>query len=1025
MTTLFILSIIFYITASFYILLGVYVLYLNAKNIMNILFCLVCASLCAWAFSFSVGNYSNQYEVALFWRRFASTGWGIIFSYLLHFVLILTGQTRMLQKRWIYILIYLPAFISIYVFGISGKLAESIYQLKYTDSGWINTSSTPWDIFYNSYYGTFVLLSLYLIWRWRRTATDPEISRMSGILLGSFAFAAAGGTLTEFVINTYTSVTLPQMAPVVAVLPILCCFYSVKHYGLMLPKAAPPTEQGMILNKYSYNSVYRVMAMVLLLGALLNFGTQYYFNEGDIRQVFLFSSSIFLVGILIRLLQASKLKNTVKDIMFMLLLAIFIPVMNFQYIRSASVTIWAAPILFIMVSVVFNRRYLAVVIGVSAILTQVIVWCLRPSTEVTVNESDFIARIGFLGLALWFAHYINDIYINRLKENEDQYKFQKMVSGISAEFISVDEENLDKKVCMFLQMCGEHFKVDRTFFISMSKELRCCEWHQPDLEPAVDHFPDLTSGHYPWWVELIQKQEMVCYPNVNMLPERGRSELEKLNLDQTRSLMAIPMTRKGKDIGFLLFCSDRAYRTCSDDQKELLKIMANILSDAMLKTLSDREISNLAYKDPLTGLPNRTLFEYRLASILKNTGEEQKVGVFYIDLNAFKSVNDAIGHTGGDELLKEVARRMSGLLSSEDCIARFSGDEFIIVKPDIRTEEAGREAVRLLDILNQPFFVRNQEFFLTGSIGVALYPSDGNCPEQLIKNADLAMYESKKQGKNHYCLCSQEMKEEIIRKMKLTGNLYRAMERDELLLHYQPQVNVITGEITGFEALLRWNNTEFGMIPPSVFIPIAEQTGLINQIGEWVLHTACIQLKAWQAKGLQKSRIAVNLSAEQFRDRKLSSNIRRILDETGLDARYLELEITESIAGQEEENVLKMLHELKQLGVWISIDDFGMEYSSLNRLKILPIDQLKIDIQFVRNICKSDKDEAIAKTIIQLAKNLELNVIAEGVEHEEQYEFFRKEECDEIQGYYFYRPMPATEIEKLLLEWTDRVIDRK
>lgn len=1015
MTTLFILSIIFYIAASFYILLGVYVLYLNIKNIMNILFCLVCASLCAWAFSFSVGNFSDQYAVALFWRRFASIGWGIIFSYLLHFVLILTGRSKILHKWWVHVLIYLPAVISIYVFGISDRLSQSIYQLKYTDSGWINTSVTPWDIFYNCYYGSFVLISFYLIWRWRQRATDPQVNRMSGILLGSFISAVAVGTLTEFVINTYTDMRLPQIAPVVAVFPILCCFYSVKHYGLMLPKTAPASEQGMILNKDSYDSVYRVMALVLLFGAILNFGTQYYFNHSDLLPALLFSTGIFVVGSLVQILQISKLRNDVKDILFMILLALFIPVLNFQYINSASITVWAAPFIFIMVSVVFNRWYLAVVLGISSMLTQLIVWYIKPSTLATVNESDFIVRIGFLGLALWFSRYINAIYIKRLKQNEEQYKFQKMVSGISAEFISVDEDNLYDKIMMFLAMCAKHFQIERTFFISMSGAIRSVEWYQPGLEAAIDNFPDLTGGYYPNWVEEIQKRELICIPDVDLLPPMARNELDKLKMFQVKSLMAVPLTRKGKDLGLLFFCTDKDKHTCTEDQKELLKITANILADAMLKTLSEKEISNLAFNDPLTGLPNRTRCEYRLSHMLQEADENQSIWVYYLDLDAFKSVNDTIGHMGGDELLNEVAKRLSEQLRQGAFAARFSGDEFILVQPGISREQAAKEAEYLLEILNQPFFVRDQEFFITGSIGVAMYPVDGSSSEELIKNADLAMYESKKAGKNHYSLCSQEMKENVIRKMKLSNSLYRALERDELVLYYQPQINAVTKEISGFEALLRWNHSEFGMISPDVFIPIAEQTGLINQIGEWVLRAACIQNKQWQEMGLVNSRVAVNLSAEQFRDRKLSKIIKRILEETCLEPRCLELEITESTAGKDEDNVHKMLNELKQLGVSISIDDFGMEYSSLNRLKILPIDQLKIDILFVRNLFKSDKDEAIVRTIIQLAKNLELNVIAEGVEQEEQYEFLKKEGCDEIQGYYFYRPMPAAEIEKLLV----------
>ncbi|NLD46244.1 MAG: bifunctional diguanylate cyclase/phosphodiesterase, partial [Clostridiaceae bacterium] len=322
---------------------------------------------------------------------------------------------------------------------------------------------------------------------------------------------------------------------------------------------------------------------------------------------------------------------------------------------------------------------------------------------------------------------------------------------------------------------------------------------------------------------------------------------------------------------------------------------------------------------------------------------------------------------------------------------------------------------KIMELISQPVTIREQEFFVTASLGVSIYPADGETVEALMKNADLAMYISKNSGKNKYTICSTDMKENALKKIKLTNALYRAIERNELLLYYQPQVSISTKEIVGVEALIRWNNPEFGMVQPSSFVPLAEKTGLINNIGCWVLRTACMQIKKWQSMGLPLLRISVNISVEQFRDRKLIDTVDKVLKQTGFDAKYLELEITESIAVEGEEHVVKVLHQLKELGILISIDDFGMEYSSLGRLKALPIDQLKIDMRFVQNISKGNsKDEVIVRTIIQLAKNLDLNVIVEGIETEEQFRFFEKENCDEIQGYYFYRPMPALELEKIL-----------
>ena len=310
--------------------------------------------------------------------------------------------------------------------------------------------------------------------------------------------------------------------------------------------------------------------------------------------------------------------------------------------------------------------------------------------------------------------------------------------------------------------------------------------------------------------------------------------------------------------------------------------------------------------------------------------------------------------------------------------------------------------------------VNGQEFFITASAGIAVYPEDGEEADSLIKHADMAMYSSKGGGKNKYTLCSQVMKDDTMKKMQLTNSLYRAQGRNELVLYYQPQVDIATKKIIGMEALIRWKHPELGMIPPSVFIPIAEQTGLINPIGQWVLRTACRQNKLWQEKGLPPIRTAVNLSVEQFRSSNLAHIIKNTLEETGLQPELLELEITESIAIEETESIISILNELKMLGVTIAIDDFGTEYSSLSQFKELPIDRIKIAMPFVQGISVNTKDEAIVEVLIHLARSLGINVIAEGVETELQLAFLTQGKCDEFQGYYFYKPMPAEELEKIL-----------
>ncbi len=334
--------------------------------------------------------------------------------------------------------------------------------------------------------------------------------------------------------------------------------------------------------------------------------------------------------------------------------------------------------------------------------------------------------------------------------------------------------------------------------------------------------------------------------------------------------------------------------------------------------------------------------------------------------------------------------------------------EFLIMIEDVsHVDEITTVAEKIMSHFRCPFNLTGHEYFITISMGIAIYPQDSDNADDLIQNSDLAMYKAKSQGKNQYMLCDSELKEEMRLKARLSNSLYRALEKNELTLHYQPQIDLLTGQIIGLEALLRWNHPEFGMVSPAVFIPLAESSGLISGIGEWVIRTACRQNKAWQDMGLPGLRVAVNLSVHQFRNPGFVELVREILLETGLSPEYFEVEVTESAALNESDFMIEILSKLKAYGISISIDDFGTEYSSLSRLKVLPADRIKIDMQFVRGLDSNVKDQAITNVIISLGKSLGLHVIAEGVETPTQLEFLKQHACDEVQGYYYYKPMPA------------------
>lgn len=428
-----------------------------------------------------------------------------------------------------------------------------------------------------------------------------------------------------------------------------------------------------------------------------------------------------------------------------------------------------------------------------------------------------------------------------------------------------------------------------------------------------------------------------------------------------------------------------------------------------------------ASHDALTNLPNRLLFDEQLAlALAKAQQSDEMLGVAFLDLDRFKAINDTLGHAVGDQLLQQVSQSLRQCLRDCDSVARWGGDEFTLLLPHLTSaEDISKIAERILDKLARPFYTEQQEFYITASLGIALFPYDGEDAETLLKNADLAMYQAKQLGKNNYQLYAEEMNSQAFKQLFLESDLRKAIVNQEFSLYYQPQVDIRTQKIIGLEALLRWRHPNLGFVSPAEFIPLAEEAGLICTIGNWVLQTTCEQQRAWQSAGLPPVRIAVNLSAKQFQQTNLVNTIIQTLRETNVAAEYLEIEITESAAMRDIAFTIATLQQLQQIGVKIAIDDFGTGYSSLNAIKYFPLHILKIDRSFVQDAVNDPSDAAIAKTIVALGKGLGLQILAEGVETEEQLEFLRSIGCDSAQGYLFSKPLPPDEMSRLLLQSPD------
>lgn len=443
-----------------------------------------------------------------------------------------------------------------------------------------------------------------------------------------------------------------------------------------------------------------------------------------------------------------------------------------------------------------------------------------------------------------------------------------------------------------------------------------------------------------------------------------------------------------------------------------------VFTDITKKKRAQETIRHMAFYDALTDLPNRALFREQLQATLSHAERHNEMfGVLFLDLDRVKVINDSLGHDIGDRLLKGVAERLRSCLKPADIVARLGGDEFMLLITNVKNiGHIIATTQKILESIRPGFQIDDQELFTTASIGISVFPNDGQDPDTLLKHADTAMNHAKRNGRNNYKVFDDSMRAEVFQQLALDNGLRRALERDEFVVHYQPQIDVETGKIIGVEALVRWNHPDLGLLQPSTFIQWAEDSGLIVPIGERVLRMACQQTKRWRQEGLPSIKVGVNISGKQMKQSNIIETVRRILRETGLPPACLDLELTESVLMDLYGDAMDVPHELKAMGVGFSIDDFGTGYSSLNYLKRLPVSTLKMDQSFVRDLTSDSNDAAIASAVIGLGHGLKLNVLAEGVETEGQLNHLRGLKCDQVQGFFFSRPLPPATFERVLRE---------
>ena len=1012
MKHLMLFSTIYLILASMCPLMGFHALKLQPKAPLNRLFFAITLCLATWALGYAVVIVAPRESVAVLWTRIAAVGYGSIYSLLLHFTLHLTGHAQALEKKWALPLLYLPAAVFVYAFAVSPGIARSLYVFEQGPVGWTRVvSPTAWDILFRIYFIAAMIACLALLWRWTRVGVRPGTPKSSRVLVFAFVASFALGAFADMGSGLLFRLPIPLAAPVLCAVPLAAILQMLDRRHRLYARSEKTGER--ILDDNLRRMVFRVSSIGLILGGAVLFALEHFWWSVENPTLTVFTSS-FLVGLGALILFAERTGKGYASLEMLLIAAILsiTPILAINMADLGGMTMWTFPLILTFCALVFNSTNMLFASGISSMFSQLYLLGVAPQRLVTIDHRTYFGRIIILAFILGVAYYVHRVYLRRLRENAEQARFQSLISAVVISFSQANKESAEGRVRELLALMAAHYQSETVLVCALDDAFS-------ELTGVHTACADGQSAGPEQFDAAMRRWEVYRRENLSGDPaEMARKECGARADRRARSpWLIVPVFMGEKPIAFL-YVETAHTGSLWSDQRTLLPTISRVVSSAMEKLSSEARIQFMAYYDALTRLPNRQLFLDRAEQAIHLARRNNTaLGVLFLDLDFFKSINDTMGHEGGDMLIQTVSRKLTDTLRKSDTVARYAGDEFLVLINNIvDADDIEKVADKVMAIFQQPMRIKGQEIFITASAGISVFPADGEDANTLVKHADIAMYTAKEKGKNQYAFCSGNMKEMVAYRVNLANSLYRALERRELVVYYQPQIDLSTEKIIGLEALLRWFHPDCGMISPAEFIPLAEQTGLINSIGAWVLETACRQMAAWKADGLGSLRMAVNLSVVQLRNPNLVAQVSEILEKTGIDTAQVELEITESTTMREPDYIIRVLSELKALGISISIDDFGTEYSSLNRLKMLPVDKLKMDIQFVRGIDKSAKDQAIAVVIMNLAKNLEMKLVAEGVESSTQLSFLKSRMCDEVQGYYYYKPMPAAEVEAILRE---------
>ena len=1009
---------------------GAYIAATNVKSNINRLFVFMTSTLAVWSFAFSLSTSAPTAEASAFWGCVSSFGWGVFYSVMFRFVLILTKAKRRLNK-WVRLaVIYVPALINIILFAPFGFLGTKQFRLVQSDFGWVNTLPINMgNIWFIVYYSVFTIGILVLIIRWR-IKIDPAdpLKRQATSFLISAMFPLFMGVSTETIPDLLGITSLPKLTVIFLMVPVISLFSTLKKINLLVEKSREKTvsRESKELLEEERQRLFQTVAVVFIIGAAITFLVRYFGINKPLKDELLLAAALLAAGIIVRLIPSITKNHAIQNGLFQTVSTLSILFFLLANTDTGALTIWSIYILFLLFTVVLDSKIHGTVFTILMVIIQIVFWIIYPEVPVTIDGNEYISRIAIIILSYFAVRYLTAEYASKVEAYKKFAREQEVLEQISTNFISVNRENAIEKAEEMFKMSAETLGFDNAYFIGFSEDYEDANVFSTYTKEFADESFPYYSGMKVKMADLpvaetliAQGTPLICEDIENTLHDGCGKARNFLISRGINSFYALPLSiAEGQPIDAMLVIEyyDRSDESLRENRLYFLNIIVNMLKDTRIKTLYEESLYNSAYFDEATKLANRNMLIQKLEQTIHDKKEAEGIAVLVIELANLRVIKDAFGHSVGEQVMVKSATILENMLKECCFIARVSEGKFVIVLPNVEnTEQIEDCATRILASFSDPVSTETkiEELFVVIHIGISVYPDNGRDADTLLKNADLAGYQAKNANQK-IVFYTERLEGRIAENTLFTNRLFKSLQNDEFFLEFQPQISCTTGKTVGIEALLRWTSDGNKRIPPDRFIPILEQTGSIYDVGLWVLEQALQEHNRLIAKGFSPLRVSVNLSVVQFQGENFIPDFTRIIEKSGVDPKYIELEITESLFSKNPEDALDKIYQLKELGVNIAIDDFGKGYSSLNRLKLVPFDRLKIDKEIIDYIDLERKQAPITKIIILLARTFKAGVTAEGVETKEQTDFLRSIDCDEIQGYYFSRPLSSKALEEFL-----------